>query len=261
MNILTLECDRDQKDLLAAELYEAGTLGLIEEDLPDSRCLLRAFFDGETALAQRFSAYGASLRQADEPDWVAAARAQWQPLSVGEQFYLVPAWRDDPAPPGRLRLEMPPGTAFGTGLHPATQLALEALERCVHPGDSVLDLGTGSGILSAGAILLGAGQVIACDIDEEAARAARGYCGRQVAIFVGSARSLRGASVDVIVANINAATISSLASEMARVLNSGGRVILSGFTSDQVPRLTQRLAVTGTLAHGEWLCFIAGKES
>ena len=160
LNILTLECDRDEKDRVTAEFYEAGTLGLIEEDLPDHRCLLQAFFDDATPLGARFSAYGATLRQEEPRDWVEVARAQWQPLLVGERFFLAPAWRDDPAPPGRLRLAMPPGTAYGTGLHSTTQLAMEALERCVHCGDSVLDLGLLSRICG---LILAPAAAPACD--------------------------------------------------------------------------------------------------
>ena len=73
------------------------------------------------------------------------------PMLAGERFFLVPPWCDDPAPPGRLRLEIYPGMACGTGRHPATQLCLEALERTVRPGMTLVDVGTGSGILSAGA--------------------------------------------------------------------------------------------------------------
>jgi ribosomal protein L11 methyltransferase len=235
---------------VAVELYERGTLGLIEEDLPGRRCRLRAFFDHEPALLA-----SATIEEAETRDWTAVARVHWQPLVIGERFFLVPSWRDDPTPPGRLRLEMPPGTASGTGLHPSTQLALEALERTVRRGDFVLDLGCGSGILSAGARLLGAGRVIACDIDAEAALATREYCGPHVAVYVGSARSLRTASFDVVVANINAAALSSLATEIARVVKPAGSIILSGFTSDSIPRLA---AVRETLTRTEWVCQIVG---
>jgi len=272
MDSLILECDRSQKDLLIAELYETGTLGLIENDLPDGRCRLEAFFDEDARgpeLLSRFRPYGAERRPAEPRDWVEVARSLWQPLSAGERFFLVPAWRADPAPPGRFRLEMPPGTASGTGLHPATQLTLQALERSVHPGDRVLDLGTGSGILSAAASLLGAGAVIACDIDEEAVLAARSYlfaCRVRACLYAGSARGLRGKSVDVVAANINAPAISDLVPEIARILKPGGRAVLSGFTADQVPSLAGPLAaaalrVRETLARAEWTCLVALAES
>ena len=169
------------------------------------------------------------------------AHSQWKPVLAGERFFLVPPWCDDTAPAGRLRMPMPPGTASGTGLHASTQLMLAALERELRPGDTLLDLGTGSGILSAAALLLGEHTVFACDIEETAALAAREYTERRVPLFLGSARSLRGASVDVVAANINAATLLALAWEIARVLKPDGRALLGGFTATDMPRLSVAL--------------------
>ncbi len=107
---------------------------------------------------------GAEARQEEDRDWVEAAREMLQPMEVGERFFLVPEWRDDPAPAGRFRMVVNPGMAFGTGVHETTRLCLEALERYVRPGMDVLDVGTGSGILARAAGLLGARRVYACDI-------------------------------------------------------------------------------------------------
>jgi ribosomal protein L11 methyltransferase len=245
-------CTQREKDLLSAELYAAGTLGVIEEDLPDGRCRLRAFFGKEAP--------------AEGEDWVRVAQSQWQPVVVGERWFLAPAWHAGATPPGRLRLVMPPGSASGTGLHAATQAALEAMERAVRAEDVVLDLGTGSGILSAAARLLGASAVVACDIDEDAARAAREYCGERAAVFAGSARSLRGGWADVVAANIHAAAIAGLAGEIARVLKPGGRAILSGFTSPDAEGVARAargagLAVVESILRDEWIALIAGVEN
>lgn len=266
---VTCECRRAEKDLVAAEFCEAGTLGVIEEDLPDGRCMLRAFFEDDaevSVLAARLAPHSAVVRQEAAEDWVRVARDQWQPLLVGQRFFLAPPWCYEPAPAGRFRLQMPPGTASGTGLHPATQLALEALERWMLPGGCVLDLGTGSGILSAGAGLMGAGKVIACDIDEGAVAAAREYLGGNAALFVGSARSLRRGSMDCVVANINAAAIAGLIVEIARVLKPNGRAILGGFTNAEVQRLNQPLRAAGlapreTVTRDEWVCLMTVAEA
>jgi ribosomal protein L11 methyltransferase len=266
---VTCECNRIEKDLVAAEFCGAGTLGVIEEDLPDGRCLLKAFFEDHaeaSALAARLAPHSVVVRQETTEDWVRVAQDQWQPLLAGQRFFLAPPWCHEPAPPGRFRLPMPPGTASGTGIHPATQLALEALERSMLSGDCVLDLGTGSGILSAGARLLGAGQVIACDIDEEAVAAAREYLGPSVAVFVGSARSLRRRSMDCVVANINVAAIASLLAEIARVLKPKGRAILGGFTNPEVRRLDEPLRAAGlalseSVTRDEWVCLITLAET
>ena len=266
---VTCECDRLEKDLLAAEFCEAGTLGVIEEDLPDGRYLLKAFFEDDeevSVLAARFAPHSPVVRQEATEDWVRVARDQWQPVLVGKRFYLTPSWCQESAPPGRFRLLMPPGTASGTGLHPATQLALEALERSILSGGCVLDLGTGSGILSAGARLLGAAQVIACDIDEGAVAAAQEYLGPSVAVFVGSARSLRRGSTDCVVANINAVAIGSLAAEIARVLKPKGRALLGGFTNAEARRLDEPLQAAGlalreTVTRDEWVCLVTVRKA
>jgi ribosomal protein L11 methyltransferase len=255
--------------LIVADLYEAGTLGIQEEDLPGAGSSLRAYFDdAETAarLAGRLGECSPVVEPGDDHDWVSVWQSRWSPVEVGERFFLVPEWCDDRAPAGRLRLRMPPGTAFGTGLHPSTQLMLAALERRLRPGDRLLDLGTGSGILSAAAAMLGAGKIFACDIEEEAASAARRYVPSQVAVFTGSVRSLQSASMDVVAANLNAPAISQLASELARVVSPGGCVIAGGITAEDGPRLIPRLLDAGllvdeTLKREEWICQILRPRS
>src|SRR5262249_23491203 len=160
-------------------------------------------------------------------DWVRATEEAWPPLLAGEKFFVVAPWRTEPTPPGRFRLEINPGMQCGTGQHPCTRLCLGAMEKVIRPGDSVLDVGTGSGILSLAAKILGAGRVVACDIDPEAAKVAP--------FFVGSADAVRSGVFDVVVANISEAVIEDLHPEFVRIAK---RRILSGFQD----------------ANGEWTC-------
>src|SRR2546425_1113485 len=159
---LEIKCDPEDHDLLIAELWEEGSEGIVEV----SPALVRAFFDDAAdrrALRDRFP--GARERQEEARDWVQSARDLLQPMEVGHRFYLVPEWRDDPAPDGRFRIVINPGMAFGTGVHETTQLCMEALEDYLKPGMTMLDVGTGSGILAEAARLLGARRVHACDTD------------------------------------------------------------------------------------------------
>ena len=238
MLVLHLQCATGEKDRLIAELWERGTAGITEEDAPDGRSHLAAFFAEPVEVAD-LAAWEPRWEPVEDRDWVEVSQSQWAPVLVGARFYLVPAWSREPAPPGRLRLVMKPGQACGTGWHPATQLCLEAMERHVFPGAVVLDIGTGSGILAVAAGLLGAGPIHACDIDPDAAFAARDRLREErvaASLFVGSVRSVRSAAIDVVVANINAETLLDMAPEIARIRKPGGRAILSGFPSRHLDR-------------------------
>src|SRR3954471_19513618 len=110
---LDLEADEDAKDMLISDLWEEGATGVVETDLPAGRCLLRAFFEDEADAAALASRFSARIERHAPRDWVEFSRSAWKPLEVGERFYLVPEWLDDPAPPGRLRIDINPGLACG----------------------------------------------------------------------------------------------------------------------------------------------------
>jgi ribosomal protein L11 methyltransferase len=226
-----LEPEPEEFDELIASLWEHGTAGVTE-----GHGYIVAFFESEPD-ARKF---GEPVLE-PEVDWVQRTEDAWPALLVGERFFVVAPWREEPTPEGRIRLEINPGMQCGTGQHPCTRLCLEAMERVIRPGDSVLDVGSGSGILSLAAKLLGAGRVVACDIDPEAAHLGNDAAGKP-AFFVGSVDAVRTGAFDVAVANINEDVIGELRPEFERVARTS---ILSGFQDER----------------GEWTCVTRIKPS
>ena len=238
---LRLQCDAEKKDELIAALWEDGTTGITEIDLNANRVELRAFFDVPFDAA----AYGGTWEEEPDVDWAAETRARWPGIAVGERFWVVPPWNEEPTPAGRVRLVINPGVGFGTGADLTTQLCLQALERELQPSDVVFDFGTGSGILALAAQALGARAVCAADIDLDAVLAAKDDLPAAVGLFVGSIRSVRDGAVDLLLANLNAETIANHAAEMRRVLKPGGRVIISGVPPRHGERVVKALTANG----------------
>lgn len=215
------------QEQLIADLYEAGTCGITE-----TPAYLEAYFEDQSA-AESFGA----AQPAVQHDWEAEMRAQWLPIEVGERFFVVPPWSDAPTPAGRFRLVINPADQCGTGQHPCTQKCLAAMERAIRPGDAVLDVGSGSGILSIAAKMLGAGRVIAFDVDAEVARTAPLLAEHGVPLFIGTVDAVAPGSFDVLVANISEEVLGAMRPALDKV----ARVrILSGFQD----------------AAGEWTCVV-----
>lgn len=208
-------------------------------------------------------------------DWAEEWKRYFKVLHVGERFVVRPSWEAYEAQPGELVIELDPGTAFGTGQHETTRLCLEALEGQVRAGMDVLDVGTGSGILAVGAVLLGAAFVHACDIDENAIAAAVENARRNgvhgaIDVRAGSVGGdwpwdePAAASADLVVANISSVALTALMTEMVAALRPGGCFIGSGFIESGRGGVEAAVRAAGlepvrVLEDGEWRCLVARK--
>lgn len=217
--------------------------------------LFAARAEAESAAAVLGPMYTYTLEVCTERDWIAAGRAGFAPRRYGERLWVVPDWCTPPEP-GAVNVMITPGLAFGTGEHPSTWLCLEWLAAAPLAGATVIDYGTGSGILAVAAAKLGAARVFAVDNDAQALDAARTNAARNgVAVTVSAPDALAVRGADVLVANILARPLVALAGEFCGRVRSGGRIVLAGITDGQadsvaaayVPnaRVTDRVARDG----------------
>jgi ribosomal protein L11 methyltransferase len=252
---IDLDCRQADKETTIADLWEAGSTGIIELEDRDDLARLRAFFDDDARQQELLARFGGEAQPADTRDWVAFAREHLKPMEIGQRIFVIPEWRDEPTPAGRIRIVINAGLAFGTGAHETTRLCLEAVERHVKAGDSVIDIGTGSGILSEAAIRLGAARAFASDTDPEAVGVAKENferAGVRVPVFTGSADAVASDVADLVVANISPAWIAELAPEWVRILKPNGVGVLSGFEAADVPVVTAALERAGARVTGEF---------
>ncbi|MFN7034806.1 MAG: 50S ribosomal protein L11 methyltransferase [Bellilinea sp.] len=197
----------------------------------------------------------AEYREIEDQDWMAAWREHYRPIPVGERLMILPAWLDS-SDDRRIPIKIDPSMAFGTGTHPTTQLCLALLEKHLKPGEAVMDIGCGSGILSIAAVKLGASRVVAVDIDQAAIRSTRENAelngvSDQIDSGVGSLGeilvgyySLRRAPL--VLANILAPVIIRMFGEgLADTLSKGGKIILSGILDEQSPAVEAEAEMHG----------------
>lgn len=183
------------------------------------------------------------VRELREEDWAEAWKKDYKPLRLGRRLMIVPSWLGSSPAPDDVVIRLDPGMAFGTGLHPTTQLCLEALEEELYPFARVLDLGTGSGILAIAAAKLGARSVLALDVDGLAIEVARrnvkaNRVGQRVRVEYGSLEELSDRRFDLIVVNIYADTILRFLDQgLLGHLWPGGVLIGSGILAQRVPEV------------------------
>jgi ribosomal protein L11 methyltransferase len=258
---LKLRCKADEAETLSLQLWEAGTVAISESD-EEHVCVLTAGFDNEwsrVSLLQQFAVYEPEWRE-DRTDWEAVTRQSWPGRVVGKRLFLVPPWMEEPTPQGRLRVVQNPGQASGTGEHPCTQLALEALERLVFAGCTVLDVGTGSGVLAIAALKLGAATAVGIDPDGSALQTAReNFALNELnpLVAAGTVECIDGGWSDVTVANISATVLLSIADDLLRVTAASGMLILTGFPPSEAGAIAYFLPDAEITYLDDWACLTA----
>ena len=188
-------------------------------------------------LSERYEAEGIShsieLLGCEEEDWRNNWKRYFKPLPIGEKLMIVPSWFEDVDTQGRVALSIDPGLAFGTGSHDTTRLCLEMCEKYMKPGDTVLDVGCGSGILAIAALLTGASSAVGVDIDPVAVRTAaenaeiNGVADRFTPVCGSFTEKVEG-KFDIVLANIVADAIKFLSAGVRDFLKPGAVYIMSG---------------------------------
>lgn len=202
-----------------------------------------------------------------EEDWADKWKAFFKPTAVGERLFVRPIWIDDYDAGDRAVLNIEPGAAFGTGTHDTTRLCLETLDKIIKDGDTVLDIGCGSGILAIASMLLGATEGFGVDIDELAVKTAKenGKMNNldepELKFVCGDLADKVTKQYDVVVANIVADIIILFSTQVRAFMKPGARFIASGIIDTRADEVVTALQSAGLklverIEHGGWVCLV-----
>jgi ribosomal protein L11 methyltransferase len=288
---LSVKANQDEADGLASLLAEYGQGGAAVEEWPGNgvtekeytvKIYLpynRAFKEKKSRIKQLLqSKYGLNRIQFKEKfsrqeDWFSSIKRQFNILEVGHSLIIKASWCERPVSSWKKVVVLDPGYAFGTGLHPTTRLCLTHMEKDLRPGMTVLDLGTGSGILAIAAARFGASHVVALDTDPNAVQAAKNNFKsnsvEDIILLRRGTLSLRAqrdwkASFDLVAANITSKIIADLAQALSLILKSSGIVIASGINAQGLDEVLIRmvqagLRIEGIYSEGEWYAVVGRK--
>ena len=276
----------DSGELTKERIDQFGEIyALNPSDFPKNGVIVKAYLSATSFLAETVEEIKAaitnlinydinigenllSISEVNEEDWATAWKKYYHPVKISERFTIVPTWEDyTPVSTDELIIELDPGMAFGTGTHATTVMCLQALEKVVKDGDSVVDVGTGSGVLSVGAALLGARQVHALDLDLVAVNAARenvelNKVDHLVEVFHGNLLDTVKEPADVVVANILAEIIMTFTDDAFSIVKPGGYFVTSGIIGAKKEDVKNALIASGfvieeVLMMEDWVAIIA----
>lgn len=197
-------------------------------------------------------------QEVDEEDWANNWKKYYKPINIGERLTVCPTWEKAEDDGTRAILRIDPGMAFGTGTHHTTRMCLELLEKNMHGGELVADIGCGSGILSTAALLMGASEAVALDIDPVATKVAvetaeeNGIDLMKYTVYTGDIltdKQIRTAVMrrqyDIVLTNIVANVIIALAPMVPYLMHKGSRFIASGIIDDRLDEVVEALDRNG----------------
>ncbi len=272
-----------ERENVFGEIYQ-----LNPADYPDEGVIVKAYMPVTSFLAETIEAIrdsinnlssydidlgqnAVSISEVHEEDWATAWKKYYHPVKISERFTIVPTWEEyKPVSSDELIIELDPGMAFGTGTHPTTVMCIQALEQTVQKDDLVVDVGTGSGVLSIASALLGAKHIQALDLDEVAVESAKMNIKLnkvQNRIDVSQGNLLDGVDhqADVVVANILAEVIMRFTDDVAKVVKPGGYFIASGIIQPKKEDVKHAIISSGftideTIQMEDWVAFIAKRN-
>ena len=247
----------EQSKMIAITAYYPDTL-----DIEEVKADLAARLADLTDFGLETGQVSLESQELAEEDWADNWKKYYEPARITHDLTIVPSWTDYEATPGEKIIKLDPGMAFGTGTHPTTKMSLFALEQVLRGGETVIDVGTGSGVLSIASSLLGAKEIYAYDLDDVAVRVAQENIALNPGmdnIQVAAGDLLRGVDLeaDVIVANILADVLIHLTEDAYRLVKDQGYLIMSGIISEKWEMVRASAEAAGFflethLIQGEW---------
>ena len=276
------EPDRIREDQFG-EIYD-----LDKKDFPADGVIVKAYLPVNSFLIETMSEIEQSIAElpdfglnvgrneiktseVDDEDWATAWKKYYHPVKISGRFTIVPTWEEyEPVDSDELIIELDPGMAFGTGTHPTTVLCIQALEKYIQQDDIVIDVGTGSGVLSIAAAMLGAKKIAALDLDHVAVTAAKENIELNkvediVEVSHGNLLEAIDIKPNLIVANILADVIMSFSADAASILPEDGLFIVSGIIGEKRDEVKNDLVNKGfeiieSVLMEDWVAIVAKKK-
>lgn len=254
----------EQSEMIAITAYYPDTL-----DIEEVKADLAARLADLTDFGLETGQVSLESQELAEEDWADNWKKYFEPARITHDLTIVPSWTDYEATADEKIIKLDPGMAFGTGTHPTTKMSLFALEQVLRGGETIIDVGTGSGVLSIASSLLGAKDIYAYDLDDVAVRVAQENIDLNAGtdnIHVAAGDLLKGVTqkADVIVANILADILVNLTEDAYRLIKDEGYLIMSGIISEKLDMVLEAAYSAGFLlethmVQGEWNALVFKK--